>query len=248
MATHRATKWLKKAWRISNTISDLKEEDIKEWRRDYYSGTRTAAGVPFQNLGKYLSLRGESEAANRRADGLGETSKEQYRTMARMRVSRIDEIEAEELASRILQARERQREQQWRDPEWLADLALDLRLEHARIYEPGVEMRLREEELSIADIESVEDLRERARRYGERRRRAPQILDEIVAEADTHRAEMVAALAARHTGQPSPREDQWRHYDSDEGWGRKHKYKRTHKNKRSRSRKGSGKRKKSRKH
>lgn len=236
MATHRATKWLKKARRISNTISDLKEEDIKEWRRDYYSGTRTAVGPRFQNLGKHLKTM-------RRGVTPG-----QYRTRAREMVERIDEIEAEELASRILQARERQREQQWRDPEWLADLALDLRLEHARIYEPGVEMRLREEELSIADIESVEDLRERARRYGERRRRAPQILDEIVAEADTHRAEMVAALAARHTGQPSPREDQWRHYDSDEGWGRKHKYKRTHKNKRSRSRKGSGKRKKSRKH
>jgi len=236
MATHRATKWLKKARRISNTISDLKEEDRKEWTRDYYSGTRTAVGPRFQNLGKHLKTM-------RRGVTPG-----QYRTRAREMVERIDEIEAEELASRILQARERQREQQWRDPEWLADLALDLRLEHARIYEPGVEMRLREEELSIADIESVEDLRERARRYGERRRRAPQILDEIVAEADTHRAEMVAALAARHTGQPSPREDQWRHYDSDEGWGRKHKYKRTHKNKRSRSRKGSGKRKKSRKH
>lgn len=230
MSTRRATKWLNKARRISNTISDLKEEDREEWTREYYSDTRTAVGPRFQNLGKHLKTRREEETADRRDRGLGETSKKQYRTMARIRVNRIDEIEAEELASRQRQARERQREQQWRDPVWLAELALDLRLEHARIYEPGVEMRLREEELSIADIEGVEDLRERARRYGERRRRAPQILEDILAEADERRRDVEARdLPLTPTSPSSPR--RWRHYDPDEGWGRKHKYKRTHKNK-----------------
>jgi len=150
--------------------------------------------------------------------------------MARIRVNRIDEIEAEELASRQRQARERQREERWRDPVWLADLAQDLRHEHARTYEPGVEMRLREEELSIADIESVEDLRERARRYGVRRQRAPQILEDILAEAAAHREEMAAEFILPLTP-TSPSSPRWRHYDPDEGWGRKHKYKRTHKNK-----------------
>ena len=163
--------------------------------------------------------------------------------MARARVARIDVIEAEELASRIRQARERQREQQWRDPVWLAELALDLRLEHARIYEPGVEMRLREEELSIADIESVEDLRERARRYGLRRRRAPQILEDILAEADAHRA------ASRRTARRRvPARDPHLYSSDDDGGGKKYKKKKSRKNKRSRSRKGSRKRKKSRKH
>lgn len=249
MATRRATKWLKKARRISNTISDLKEEDKEEWTREYYSDTRTAVGPRFQNLGKYLKMRRGEETANRRADGLGETSKEQYRTMARMRVARIDEIEAEELASRRRQARERQREERWRDPVWLADLARDLRLEHARTYEPGVEMRLMSERLSIADIEGVEDLRERARRYGERRDRAPQILEEILAEADAHRAAAMARRMARHTGQPSsPGEDQRIHYDDGEGRVKKYKKKESRKNKKSRSRKGSRKKKKSRKH
>jgi len=230
MSTRRATKWLNKARRISNTISDLKEKDREDWTREYYLGTRTAVGVPFQNLGKHLKTRREEETVDRRDRGLGETSKKQYRTMARIRVNRIDEIEAEELASRQRQARERQREERWRDPVWLADLALDLRLEHARIYEPGVEMRLREEELSIADIESVEDLRERARRYGVRRQRAPQILEDILAEAAAHREEMAAEFILPLTP-TSPSSPRWRHYDPDEGWGRKHKYKRTHKNK-----------------
>lgn len=230
MSTRRATKWLNKARRISNTISDLKEKDREDWTREYYLGTRTAVGVPFQNLGKHLKTRREEETVDRRDRGLGETSKKQYRTMARIRVNRIDEIEAEELASRQRQARERQREERWRDPVWLADLALDLRLEHARIYEPGVEMRLREEELSIADIESVEDLRERARRYGERRQRAPQILEDILAEAAAHLEEMAAEFILPLTP-TSPSSPRWRHYDPDEGWGRKHKYKRTHKNK-----------------
>jgi len=230
MSTRRATKWLNKARRISNTISDLKEKDREDWTREYYSGTRTAVGVPFQNLGKHLKTRREEETVDRRDRGLGETSKKQYRTMARIRVNRIDEIEAEELASRQRQARERQREERWRDPVWLADLAQDLRHEHARTYEPGVEMRLREEELSIADIESVEDLRERARRYGVRRQRAPQILEDILAEAAAHREEMAAEFILPLTP-TSPSSPRWRHYDPDEGWGRKHKYKRTHKNK-----------------
>ena len=230
MSTRRATKWLNKARRISNTISDLKEKDREDWTREYYLGTRTAVGVPFQNLGKHLKTRREEETVDRRDRGLGETSKKQYRTMARIRVNRIDEIEAEELASRQRQARERQREERWRDPVWLADLAQDLRHEHARTYEPGVEMRLREEELSIADIESVEDLRERARRYGVRRQRAPQILEDILAEAAAHREEMAAEFILPLTP-TSPSSPRWRHYDPDEGWGRKHKYKRTHKNK-----------------
>ena len=106
-------------------------------------------------------------------------------------MNRIDVIEAEELASRQRQASERQREQRWLDPVWRAELARDLRLEHARTYNPGVEMRLREEELSIGDIEGDEDLRSRGRRYGERRFRAQQIL----AEADAHRATTVYQLA-----------------------------------------------------
>ena len=231
MSTRRATKWLNKARRISNTISDLKEEDRKEWTRDYYSGTRTAVGPRFQNLGKHLKKM-------RRGVTRG-----QYRTRARERVERIDVIEAEELASRQRQARERQREERWRDPVWLADLALDLRLEHARIYEPGVEMRLREEELSIADIERVEDLRARGTRYGERRRRAPQILEDILAEADARREEMAAEFILPLTP-TSPSSPRWRHYDPDEGWGRKHKYKRTHKNKTKKAKKKKKKREK----
>jgi hypothetical protein len=230
MSRRRATKWLNKARRISNTISDLKEKDREDWTREYYLGTRTAVGVPFQNLGKHLKMRRETETAARRVRGLGTTSEKQYRTRARERVERIDVIEAEELASRILQARERQREQQWRDPVWLAELAQDLRLEHARTYNPGVETQLEGIELSIADIEGVEDLRERARRYGERRRRAPQILEDILAEAAAHREEMAAEFILPLTP-TSPSSPRWRHYDPDEGWGRKHKYKRTHKNK-----------------
>jgi hypothetical protein len=229
MSTRRATKWLNKARRISNTISDLKDEDREEWTRDYYSGTRTAVGPRFQNLGKHLKTM-------RRGVPRG-----QYRTRARERVERIDVIEAEELASRILQARERQRAvhglAQLDDLVWLAELAQDLRLEHTRIYEPGVETQLEGIELSIADIEGVEDLRERARRYGERRRRAPQILEDILEEADEHRA-AVARTAAAPASPPTMRArhragiDAFHdHYDPDEGWGRKHKYKRTHKNK-----------------
>lgn len=227
MSTRKVTKWLNKARRISNAISDLKEEDREDWTREYYSDTRTAVGPRFQNLGKHLKTRREEETADRRDRGLGETSKKQYRTMARIRVNRIDEIEAEELVSRRRQARERRREERWRDPVWLADLARDLRLEHARTYEPGVEMRLIEEELSIEDIEGEDDLRTRATRYGERRRRAPQILDEILEEADAHRA-AVARNAAAPASPPTMRD---RHYDSDEGWGRKHKKKKPHKNK-----------------
>ena len=235
MSTRRATKWLNKARRISNTISDLKEEDREEWTREYYSGTRTAVGVPFQNLGKHLKMRRETETAARRVRGLGTTSEKQYRTRARERVERIDVIEAEELASRILQARERQREQQWRDPVWLADLALDLRLEHARTYNPGVETQLEGIELSIVDIEGEEDLRERARRYGERRRRAPQILEDILEEAAAHRA-AVARTAAAQASPPTMRArhragiDAFHdHYDPDEGWGRKYKMKKSRK-------------------
>ena len=229
MSTRRVTKWLNKARRISNTISDLKEKDREDWTREYYLGTRTAVGVPFQNLGKHLKTRREEETVDRRDRGLGETSKKQYRTMARERVERIDVIEAEELASRILQARERQREQQWRDPVWLAELAQDLRLEHARTYNPGVETQLEGIELSIADIEGVEDLRERARRYGARRRRAPRILDEILAEADAYRADALPVIprTPRHAGDPHI-------YYSDDDLGghvRKQKHKRTHKNK-----------------
>jgi len=238
LRTSSVTKGLYKAWRISNTISDLKEEDREDWTRDYFSDTRTAVGPRFQNLGKYLKTRRKMEAADRRDRGLGTTSEKQYRTRARERVARIDVIEAEELASRILQARERQREQQWRDPVWLAELAQDLRDEHARTYEPGVEMRLREEELSIADIEGVEDLRERASRYFQRRERAQRILVEILAEADAHRA-AVARTAAAPASPPTMRDrhrDAWTGafrdpYDSDEGWGRKHKKKKPHKNK-----------------
>jgi hypothetical protein len=241
MSRRRATKWLNKARRISNTISDLKDEDRKVWTRDYYSGTRTAVGPRFQNLGKHLKTMRETETAARRVRGLGTTSEKQYRTRARERVERIDVIEAEELASRILQARERQRAvhglAQLDDLVWLAELAQDLRLEHTRIYEPGVETQLEGIELSIADIEGVEDLRERARRYGERRRRAPQILEDILEEADEHRA-AVARTAAAPASPPTMRArhragiDAFHdHYDPDEGWGRKHKYKRTHKNK-----------------
>lgn len=238
MSTHRVTKWLNKARRISNTISDLKEEDREDWKREYYSDTRAAVGPRFQNLGKYLKTRRNMEAADRRDRGLGTTSEKQYRTMARTRVNRIDEIEAEELASRILQARERQREQQRRDPVWLAELAQDLRAEHAGTYEPGVERLLLEEELSIADIEGVGDLRERASRYGQRRERAQQILDVILAEADAHRA-AVARTAAAPASPPTMRDlhraalvgHDHDHYDSDEGWGRKHKKKKPHKNK-----------------
>jgi len=229
MATRGVTKWLNKARRISNTISDLKEEDRQKWTRDYYSDTRTGVGVRFQNLGEYLKTMRDRETTARRDDGLGETSIKQYRTMARARVARIDVIEAEELASRQRQARDRQRER-------------DLQQEHARIYEPGVEMRLMREELSIADIERVEDLRERARRYGARRQLAPQILDEILAEADAYRADALPVIprTPRHAGDPHI-------YYSDDDLGghvRKQKHKRTHKNKKSRSRK----RKKSRKH
>ena len=244
MATRGVTKWLNKARRISNTISDLKEEDRQKWTRDYYSDTRTGVGVRFQNLGEYLKTMRDRETTARRDDGLGETSIKQYRTMARARVARIDVIEAEELASRILQARERQREQQWRDPVWLAELARDLQQEHARIYEPGVEMRLMREELSIADIERVEDLRERARRYGARRLLAPQILDEILAEADAHRADALPVIP-RTMREPHERDPHIYYSDDDLGGHvRKQKHKRTHKNKKSRSRK----RKKSRKH
>ena len=74
MATRGVTKWLNKARRISNTISDLKEEDRQKWTRDYYSDTRTAVGPRFQNLGKYLKTRRDRETTARRDDGLGETS------------------------------------------------------------------------------------------------------------------------------------------------------------------------------
>ena len=102
--------------------------------------------------------------------------------------------------------------------------------------------------MSIADIEGVEDLRERGRRYGERQFRAPQISREILAEADAHRAAVARTAASQLNPVAEEWEPPWRHYDSDEGWGRKHKHKRTHKNKKCRSRKGRRKKKKSRKH
>lgn len=251
MSTRRVTKWLNKARRISNTISDLKEEDREEWTRDYFSGTRTAVGPRFQNLGKYLKTRRKMD---RRDRGLGTTSEKQYRTRARERVARIDVIEAEELASRILQAEDERIRQMHLDPVWREARAWILRTNNQAMYEPGVEMRLREEELSIADIEGVEDLRERASRYFQRRERAQRILVEILAEADAHRA-AVARTAAAPASPPTMRDrhrDAWTGafrdpYDSDEGWGRKHKYKRTHKNKKSSRRKGSRKKKKKKK-
>ncbi len=236
MSTRSVTKWLNKARRISNTISDLKEEDREEWTRDYFSGTRTAVGPRFQNLGKYLSTRRQSETADRRVRGLGETIKKQYRTMATARVSRIDEIEAEELASRILQAEtERIRLIEF-DPVWREARAWILRTNNQAMYEPGVEMRLREEELSIEEIEADEDLGRRRDRYEQRREHAQQILGQILAEADAHRA-AVARTAAAPASPPTMRARHRAalvghdHYDSDEGWGRKHKKKKPHKNK-----------------
>ncbi len=175
MSTRSVTKWLNKARRISNTISDLKEEDREEWTRDYFSGTRTAVGPRFQNLGKYLSTRRQSETADRRVRGLGETIKKQYRTMATARVSRIDEIEAEELASRILQTRVEQRRQRWLDPVWRAELARDLREEHAGTYEEDIEVRLERGGLNIEAIEMA-DLESRAGLYDMRRSLAQEML------------------------------------------------------------------------
>ena len=225
MSTRRATKWLNKARRISNTISDLKEEDRKEWTRDYYSDTRTAVGPRFQNLGKYLKTRRKMEAADRRVRGLGTTSEKQYRTRARERVERIDEIEAEELASRERQARAEQRRQRWLDPVWRAELARDIREEHARTYEDDIEVRLERVGLNILAIETA-DLESRAGLYARRW----SLAQEMLAEADARLEEMEAEFILPLTP-TSPSPPRWRHYDPDEGWGRKHKYKRTHKNK-----------------
>ena len=175
MSTRSVTKWLNKARRISSAMSDFKEEDRKEWTRDYYSDTRTAVGPRFQNLGTYLKMRRETETADRRDSGLGDTSKKQYRTMARARVSRIDEIEAEELASRERQARVEQRRQQWLDPVWRAELARDIREEHAGTYEEDIEDRLERVGLNIVAIE-LADLESRAGLYAMRRSLAQEML------------------------------------------------------------------------
>lgn len=201
MTTRKITKWFNNGRRLLNTVSDLKDEDIEEWTRDYYSGTHGAVGPRYQNLGKYLKTR-------RRG-----VTREQYRTVARERMAVIDRIEAQELASRQLQARTTH------DPVWRENFAQGLRTE-ARTYEPGVEMRLAEERLSRVQIEAVENLDMRRTRYGERRLRAPQILEEILAEADAH----IAAQPQRQAESPNT-QALWRHYDSDEGWGKKPKNK-----------------------
>jgi len=169
MATHGVTKWLNKARRISNAMSDLKEEDREEW-------TRELTG-PRHDLKDYLSMRKRRETVAQRISGLGETSEKQYRTRARERVARIDVIEAEELLSRQQQAREEQRRQRWIDPVWRAELARDLREEHAGTYEEDIETRLERGGLNIEAIEMA-DLESRAGLYAMRRSLAQEMLED----------------------------------------------------------------------
>ena len=67
---------------------------------------------------------------------------------------------------------------------------------HARIYAPGVEIRLaqanfRGSNLSIEQIEEIADINDRIDAYRERAARAPIILEEILAEADIAHAAMM---------------------------------------------------------
>jgi hypothetical protein len=150
-------------------MEDFKERDIKLWTGDYNNLDLPSTAMP--TLRQFLKT--ESSRVTR----------DQYRAMA---VAQIAENEAEvvervQLGARVAAQREmeRQRERRWLEYAVRAGYDNYLRLEHAEIYNQDVERRLREEELSIRDIEGV-DLRERARRYGQRRSLARQML----AEAD----------------------------------------------------------------
>lgn len=232
MSTHRATKWLKKARRISKLMEDFKERDVDNWTQAYNELDLPSTARP--TLRQFLKTKSSR------------VTRDQYRAMA---VARMAEIEAEERRNANAAAqrsRERQSQQNWSNPEWRAELENDLRLEYAEIYNQDVERRLREEELSIRDIERV-DLRERARRYGQRRYLARQML----AEADAHRAaaHRAAAAPASPPTTRTPARDPHPYYSDDElgGHVRKQKHKRTHKNKKIRSRKKTGKVKKTEK-
>ena len=213
-------KYILNAKRLHNKIAELKEDDKELWTKiwenngDYINDKGDAffeegVGIRYQNLSYYLKNKRKEESAS------------SYTRRAKAIINEED------------------RAIRWRAIVERANENIARRLrEQARIYQPGVEIQLREEGLSQEQIESIENLDERASRYSDRAARAPIILREILDRVD---AEMEELLTRRIAPEQQELRDENYHSqhesDSEAGaHGKKHKT-RKHKTRKHKTRK-----------
>lgn len=167
-------KHFKRAMRINNIITKLKDKKRELWEQTWWDNgtyvneqgqtvTEVGVGWRHQNLSAYLRKKKKT------------VSNAEYRR----RAEAVLEREGGEIRGREI-----------------VDRANAILRAQARIYAPGVEIRLaqanfRGSNLSIEQIEEIADINDRIDAYRERAARAPIILEEILAEADIAHAAMM---------------------------------------------------------
>ena len=189
------TKMGRKIYKLNRTIRNIKDEDKQGWKAEYYSDTTEGERLRRKsNLGKYLKEKRNALTST-------------YRDRARTRLIE-DEQEARAVQAAneaLIAATEREQLQTHRQ---------------RRMYEPGVELRLAQEGLSIEEIDREENPNIVHNLFVLRHRRAPIILQDILREADRASQEMMDRIEERAAVErTNPRhQEHWDDYDEDE-WG-----------------------------